>query len=183
MADIGHLPFRDGVFGAVVSAYTIQHIAESRQSRAVAELYRVLEPGGHLCIVSAVRRPWAHRALVLLLRAIRTVLNLLSTGRPAVVSRSRGASASSLPPHELYFHGRDRGWWRRVARGLTRAYSVEGLRLFRKSEFELLFGDSMRAATCVRALEALFPRITAGMCTILLVDMQKGPSKGSDVKP
>ena len=70
-----------------------------------------------------------------------------------------------------------------MARGLTRAYSVEGLRLFRKSEFELLFGDSMRAATCVRALEALFPRITAGMCTILLVDMQKGPSKGSDVKP
>jgi ubiquinone/menaquinone biosynthesis C-methylase UbiE len=42
MADICQLPFRDGVFDAVESGYTIQHIAESRQSRAVAELYRVL---------------------------------------------------------------------------------------------------------------------------------------------
>ena len=175
LADICHLPFRDDVFDAIVSAYTIQHIAESQQLDAIAELYRVLKPGSHLCIVTWIPHSWAHRSLFFALRAIRTILNLLSIGR--VRPMLHGAQPNTLPspPQKLYCCNRDLAWWRTAARNLSCAYSVEGLRLFATEEFEFLFGESVRSARIVRALETLFPRLAATMCVYLLVDVVKLP--------
>lgn len=174
MANICQLPFREGVFDGVVSAYTIQHIAESQQSEAVAELYRVLKPRSHLCIIGDLQQTRAHRTLVLAVRAIRKVLRLLSiSGTRANRQQVAQVSAFPKPPYQLYSHARDLAWWRKQARGLTDCCALEGLRLFRKEEFEFLFGESMRAAKTVRALEVLFPGLAARMCAYLLVDFFK----------
>jgi SAM-dependent methyltransferase/uncharacterized protein YbaR (Trm112 family) len=172
-ANICKLPFRDGVFEGIVSAYTIQHIADSQQATAVAELYRVLKPGAHLCVVFNINRTRAHRVLVRAVSGIRKALRLLPIDTALRREQSQEVKGSHVAPHELYYHGRDLTWWRKLARGLTDSYSVEGFRLFDKAEFESLFGDSRRAAKALRALEALFPRIAARMCTYLLVDLFK----------
>jgi SAM-dependent methyltransferase/uncharacterized protein YbaR (Trm112 family) len=173
MADICQLPFRDGVFDGVVSAYTVQHVAESRQSKAVAELYRVLKPGAHLCVISGIRRARAHRGLLRAVRGIKKALRLLQADAPLRSGQLLERTGSQVPPHDLYYRDQDLAWWRKLARGLTNSYSVEGVRLFNREEFEFLFGDSMRAAKAVRALEALFPRIAARMCAYILVDLSK----------
>jgi ubiquinone/menaquinone biosynthesis C-methylase UbiE len=175
MADIAHLPFREGVFDGIVSGYTIQHIEESQQSEAIAELYRVLKPQSHLCIITDLQRNRAHRMLVLSVRAMRKVLRLLSIGGTSE-NRHEVAGArpsQQQPPHQLYFHARDLAWWRKQAERLTDCYALEGLRLFSKEEFECLFGGSMRAAKTSRALEVLFPGIAARTCAYLLADLFK----------
>jgi SAM-dependent methyltransferase/uncharacterized protein YbaR (Trm112 family) len=172
-ADICRLPFRDGVFDGAVSGYTIQHIADSRQARAVEELYRVLKPGARLCVISGVTRTRAHRALVRAVRGIIRALRLLPAHSSLGGEQSRRLSGSPAPPHELYSYMHDLAWWHKHARTLTNTYSVEGLRLFNKAEFESLFGDSRPAAKAVRALETLFPKTAARMCAYILVDLCK----------
>ena len=43
-ADVGALPFRAGVFDAVIAAFVLNHVADA--SAALAELARVTRPGG-----------------------------------------------------------------------------------------------------------------------------------------
>ena len=175
MADISRLPFQDGVFDGIISGYTIQHIGEAQQSVAVAELYRVLKPGSHLCIITdtGLQPSGTHRALMLVLRIIRKVRHLLSIGRSRGNREQNEQRPIIKPPHPLYFHARNLAWWRYQAHHLTNAYSLEGLRIFTKDEFEFLFEHSIRAAKIIRALEALFPKVAAKMCSILLVDVFK----------
>ena len=180
MADIAHLPFREAVFDAIVSGDTIQHIQETQQSEAVAELYRVLKPNSHLCVITGLHRSRSHRTLAGAVRAIRKVLRLLAIVETRVNRKKVDlTSASPKPPHQLYYHARSLSRWRKQARGMTGRYALEGLRLFSKDEFELLFGGSMRAARIIRALEALFPGLAAKMCAYLLVDVVKplGPAE------
>lgn len=54
-ADAHHLPFRDGVFAAVVSFNTFEHLYDP--PAAAQELLRVLEPGGRLLVQSAFVQP------------------------------------------------------------------------------------------------------------------------------
>ena len=53
------LPFRDGSFDAVVACYVLCSVADP--SRAIAELRRVLVPGGEIRVYEHVRstEPWA----------------------------------------------------------------------------------------------------------------------------
>ena len=47
-ADVRHLPFADGHFQAVICSEVMEHIPD--HERALAELVRVLKPGGHLVV-------------------------------------------------------------------------------------------------------------------------------------
>jgi SAM-dependent methyltransferase len=176
LADICRLPFKEGVFDAAVSGYTIQHIPESQQSQAVGELYRVLKPGGHLCVISGIQLPRAHQALLTAMRAVRKIQKILGIISRRIILEPSRAGGSSTPPHKLYYLARDLRWWREMAGSLTDAHTLEGFRLFRKEEFQLLFGESARTAKVVRALEMLFPRLAARMCAYVLVDLKKPSS-------
>jgi ubiquinone/menaquinone biosynthesis C-methylase UbiE len=47
-ADVGRLPFRESSFGCAILLEVFEHLADTRG--ALAELHRVLEPGGHLTL-------------------------------------------------------------------------------------------------------------------------------------
>lgn len=50
VASLTHLPVADASFGAVLSTEVLEHVAEP--SIVLSELYRVLEPGGRLCLTT-----------------------------------------------------------------------------------------------------------------------------------
>lgn len=49
--DIMHIPFRDGVFDAVVAAFTMSSLDESLQAQALTEFKRICRPGGEVRIL------------------------------------------------------------------------------------------------------------------------------------
>lgn len=49
-ADVTALPFADGTFDVVIAMHMLYHVAD--QERAVAELHRVLKPGGTLAVTN-----------------------------------------------------------------------------------------------------------------------------------
>lgn len=169
LADICHLPFRDAVFGGAVSGYTIQHIPESQQLTAVKELYRVLKPNAHLCVLTDVPRSARGRGLRLILRVVCKLLQMLRLISPLPNS----SNSNENPLHALYFHPPTLAWWNSAARDLTNSYSVESLRLLSKSEFDGFFGQSNRAARVLRSIECLFPRLMACVSRYCLIDLQK----------
>ena len=173
LTDICKLPFWDGTVDGIVSAYTIQHIPEAQQVRALQELFRVLRPAAHLCVITEVQPTRWHHALFLGFRAIRKILRGLGIGRSAARPESRADPAVVRPPQQLYSRLHDWQWWRRRAEELTSQCSVECLRLLRKSEYEWLFGQSTRAAKLVRAGETCFPRSLARASAYCLIDLWK----------
>ena len=61
VGDMRQLPFGDGEFDAVVSSYAIDHLRRVEQPKAIAEVARVLKPGGEflLMIIKVDWRTWA----------------------------------------------------------------------------------------------------------------------------
>jgi ubiquinone/menaquinone biosynthesis C-methylase UbiE len=116
LADICRLPFRDETFDAAISGYTIQHIPESQQLQAVKELYRVIRPNAHLCILTEVRYSRKRRVLFFLLRSVRKLLKVSHLIRSPVPPLSSKQTHVERPPHELYFFPREVTWWKEVAR-------------------------------------------------------------------
>ena len=56
-ADIAHLPFADSSFDAALCVTVLYHAAIASPARAVAELARVVKPGGVVCLMEpGVRR-------------------------------------------------------------------------------------------------------------------------------
>jgi len=53
--DVRRLPFRDGAFGLVVASHVLEHVLEDRL--ALAEIHRVLAPGGLAILVVPVTVP------------------------------------------------------------------------------------------------------------------------------
>lgn len=49
-ADVTALPFADGTFDVVIAMHMLYHVAD--QERAVAEIHRVLKPGGSLAVTN-----------------------------------------------------------------------------------------------------------------------------------
>lgn len=49
-ADATALPFEDGTFDTVVAMHMLYHVAD--QAQAIAEMHRVLKPGGHLAVTT-----------------------------------------------------------------------------------------------------------------------------------
>ena len=60
VGDMRQLPFSDGEFDAVVSSYAIDHLRRGDRPKAIAEVARVLKPGGEflLMIVHVDWRTW-----------------------------------------------------------------------------------------------------------------------------
>jgi SAM-dependent methyltransferase len=173
LADICRLPFRDETFDAAISGYTIQHIPESQQLQAVKELYRVLRPKAHLCIITEVRYSRKRRGLFFLLRSVRNLLRGLHLIRSPLPPASSEKTPIERPPSELYFFPREISWWKEVARELTSIYSIESHRILNRSEFEWWFGRSNYAAKTLRLIENAFPRLTSGISAYCLIDISK----------
>jgi SAM-dependent methyltransferase len=51
VGDMRELPFGDGEFDAVVSSYAIDHIRRAERPKAIAEVARVLKPGGDFLLM------------------------------------------------------------------------------------------------------------------------------------
>jgi ubiquinone/menaquinone biosynthesis C-methylase UbiE len=47
----GSLPYADGAFDRVVSAFAVHHLPDAERSGALTEMLRVLAPHGSLCVV------------------------------------------------------------------------------------------------------------------------------------
>jgi ubiquinone/menaquinone biosynthesis C-methylase UbiE/uncharacterized protein YbaR (Trm112 family) len=178
LADICRLPFRDNSIDGIVSGYTIQHIPESQQVQAIMELVRVLRPAAHLCVITDVRPNMWHRACFQCFRAVMKVFRILGVVPQPSSAGPRQSANGAAPPHSLYFMSHDWKWWRQIAKELAIHESVECMRLFQKSEYELLFGDSARIVSFVRALETCFPRLLARASAYCLVDFAKPPARG-----
>jgi ubiquinone/menaquinone biosynthesis C-methylase UbiE len=174
LADICSLPFRDETFDGAISGYTIQHIPESQQLRAVKELYRVIRPNAHLCIFTEVRRSMIRKGLFFLLRFGRKLLKVSHLIRsPLPIPSSKHVES---PANRLYFFAREITWWKNVARSLTSRYSIESHMILNKSEFEQWFGRSNSAAKALRLVQNAFPRLSSGISAYCLIDICK-PAK------
>ena len=57
VGDMRELPFGNGEFDAVVSSYAIDHLRRAERPKAMAEVARVLKPGGEF-LLSIIRVDW-----------------------------------------------------------------------------------------------------------------------------
>jgi SAM-dependent methyltransferase len=57
VGDMRELPFRDGEFDAAVSSYAIDHLRRAERPKAIAEVARVLKPGGEFLLM-IIRVDW-----------------------------------------------------------------------------------------------------------------------------
>jgi uncharacterized protein YbaR (Trm112 family)/SAM-dependent methyltransferase len=62
MADLGHLPFRTGVFDTIFSYSAIQHVDRAKARRCVQSVHRLLRPGGS-CLLEFPNRHGLGRLL------------------------------------------------------------------------------------------------------------------------
>ena len=70
VGDMRKLPFADGEFDAVVSSYAIDHLRRDERPNAIAEVARVLKPGGEflLMIIHVDWKTWLVSPLLLTTR-------------------------------------------------------------------------------------------------------------------
>jgi hypothetical protein len=173
MADICRLPFRDNVFDAVVSGYTIQHIPASEQLQALGELHRVLARGRPCCIMTDFRVSLPGRITHKLLRTLAG-----ATPRGHRFAPGSAKPPSAVQPGPLYYCPRSRRWWHNALSHLGCDGSAETLRLLEKSEFERLFGNSRSAARMLRRLERALPRVSASFARYGLIRFSKTAPAG-----
>jgi SAM-dependent methyltransferase len=61
-ADMLKLPYADGAFDAIVSAYAMDHLGRNGARMALAEAHRVLRPGGDFLLILVANDGWAKLA-------------------------------------------------------------------------------------------------------------------------
>ncbi|MEW6566780.1 MAG: class I SAM-dependent methyltransferase [Chloroflexota bacterium] len=112
VGDIANLPFADGVFEGMVSLHAVHHLPADEHSRAFAEFYRTLRPGGKAVVVYS----WGEGApLTRVLKlpiagafaALRLYRRLARREMPAVARPERGGA-----PQATFTHKYDYRWAR-----------------------------------------------------------------------
>jgi SAM-dependent methyltransferase len=165
VADIAHLPFRDGTFDAALASHVLYHVPADEQADAVHELYRTLKPGG-TCVIIYI---WPTSLLTKISERVSRARDLLVRLRSAIGTapnsgfsgRARSDSAATAPP--LYFHPHDRRW---MTHTLPKQWKTR-IRVWRS--VDIAFSTTLISETVVGAallrmiywLEELFPHAPA----------------------
>jgi len=97
------LPYGDDSFDAVTSTLMLHHLTQDQRARALAEVRRVLRPGGRLVVADFA--PPHNRLMALAGRAARTLIRLHGGG-----PGEHGGHAPARPERELAALG-----WRDVS--------------------------------------------------------------------
>jgi SAM-dependent methyltransferase len=87
VADIANLPFKPGIFDAVVSLHTIHHLPEGQHLQAYGELYRVMAPGS----TGAVVNGWPASPLMALANPLIRLANRLRYYAGRLTGKERAA--------------------------------------------------------------------------------------------
>jgi len=162
-ADVCALPFADGTFDAAYSAQMIYHLDDpSAQDAALAELLRVVRPGGVVVLVTANPRP-----LVFPLRLARR----LAADTPllgALLNRLRPKPVLPYKPMPI-------GWTRRrMARGgpvEVLGCGIPSLSFYRHvSEFK---GPGKFLWSCIRWLDLNHPKLSAYLGNYVILSCRK----------
>ena len=163
LGDITALPLRDGAVDNFVSLHTIYHVPADEQATAVAELFRVLQPGREGVIVYS----WGGRA------AINRWAERAARWIPAPKTATSGSGPPLPAGLDLYFDPHDIDWYRRevASRFPTR------LRVWRsvgKEFLQYFVRGPLSAALLLWPLylgEQLFPRLFGriGICPMFVL--------------
>ena len=151
LANIANLPFKDNVFDGIVSGYTVQHIPEANQKKAVSELYRVLKPGKACQIMTRLRIGTAGR------RA-RKILKLIGKTPKTSVTHTNTEHEKEKRA-ELYGKSQTADWWKSLASELGSNFEMRTLRVMDDREFNYYIGNSAKKTQRLRLLESVFPRL------------------------
>lgn len=95
VADIANLPFRNDVFGSVVSLHTVHHLPLDEHAHAFEEMHRVLSPDGKAAVVYN----WAGTSPLWL--RIRGLVKFATRLRRGLVNRFGLADPKEIPQEML----------------------------------------------------------------------------------
>jgi len=145
-ADARRLPFDDAEFDVVIAAEVLEHIHED--VTALAELVRVLRPGGLIAVT--VPRWWPERVCWALSREYHEVAggHVRIYRRRQLAERLRRSGLVLAPPHHHAHALHSPYWWLRCALGMSREQAVAA-RLYHR----FLVYDLMRRPRWTRSLE------------------------------
>ena len=117
LADLAHLPFRDGVFDATISAHVLYHVPKEDQHSVILELCRALAPKGVCVVIYSQFTSLLHlipaplRRTGKILRPAFVKLKFLISKGHRQRDEDKGIS-DSVPA--LYAYAYDIGWFRRI---------------------------------------------------------------------
>jgi len=111
VCDIANLPFKSGVFDAVVSLHTIHHLPPEEHIRAYQELHRTLEPSSSGVIVNGWDNPPLTRFLNIWIRIYDWLYVLFFPQRkPLNPGQSSPSKANREAPRGTYVSKNNASW-------------------------------------------------------------------------
>jgi SAM-dependent methyltransferase/uncharacterized protein YbaR (Trm112 family) len=179
LADLCHLPFPDNTFDGIVSLYTIQHIDEAEQDKAVAELVRVLNVGNHLVIVNNNHLAGIRKRLRALILAPFKILTRTRSFRSLFSKESKQVDVHHKEPciPDLYCRNKSIEWWKKQSDSNQVNIRVESFRILDNLEAGRFFAGVQFRARSLFALERLMPQMLAHISRYLLIDIEKRPKR------
>jgi ubiquinone/menaquinone biosynthesis C-methylase UbiE/uncharacterized protein YbaR (Trm112 family) len=159
LADITDLPFGTDSIDDCISLHTIYHVPAPDQAAAVAELVRVVRPGGRVVIVSR----WSSSPPMALLTLVRRFLGAVKRSIIGAKAAREETSKNGGPPPPLYYSPQNYQWF---VEHVRRRYDVE-LRLWSSTStsfHQKFFSNDWKGrliAKIVLTLEHTFERILA----------------------
>ncbi|HEY48167.1 MAG TPA: class I SAM-dependent methyltransferase [Anaerolineae bacterium] len=115
VSDVANLPFKEDIFGGVVSLHTFHHLPRDEQVEAYAEIFRVMIPSNSAVIVNGWRESPLMRFFSPLIRIAVFILRIYrrATGRESYFEQDQHGSNSSGMTDEqqaTFVHREDPSW-------------------------------------------------------------------------